>query len=326
MNFIGQISYIVVLAAATLAGRQEPATPESVKTDTSSQYVLGPDDQIKIWAFGVEEITDKPVRIAPGGYIDLPLLGRIRAAGLTVEELRAELLKQLAREVREPKVSIDIVEFGSQPVSVMGAVNHPGIHQLGGRKTLMEVLSLAGGLRQDAGSRIKISRPIERGQVPLATAQLDPTGKFSVASVDVKAMMSAAKPADNILIQPHDVITVPEAEVVYVIGEVRKPGAFVLNDRNSVSVLQALSMAEGLGATPAPQDSRILRSVPGNTERKQIPVDLKKVLVGKAEDMNLRADDILFVPSSTGKKAVARALEAAIQTTTGIIIWRHPRL
>ena len=105
-----------------------------------------------------------------------------------------------------------------------------------------------------------------------------------MGDVDVKSLMSAARPADNILIQPHDVITVPEADVVYVIGEVRKPGAFVLNDRASVSVLQALSMAEGLGSTPAPQDSRILRSVPGNTERKQIPVDLKKVLVGKAEE------------------------------------------
>ena len=159
MNFIERISCIVVLASATLAGKQEHPTPDSVKTEDPSQYVLGPDDQIKSWALGVEEITDKPVRIDPGGYIDLPLLGRMRAAGLTVEQFRTELLKQLAREVREPKVSIDIVDFGSQPVSVMGAVNHPGIHQCRMLKSaesrrfpgIYQYLSLA--LREYASSR-----------------------------------------------------------------------------------------------------------------------------------------------------------------------------
>ena len=139
--------------------------------------------------------------------------------------------------------------------------------------------------------------------------------------MQVRDLLSATNPTENILIRPHDVITVPVAEMVYVVGAVKKPGSFTLNERESVSVLQALSMAEGLGVTPKAQDSKILRAVPGNGERREIPVDLKKVMAGKAEDMALRANDILFVPDSTAKKAGVRALEAAIQTVTGVVIW-----
>src|SRR5205814_5248066 len=133
----------------------------------TSQYVLGPDDQIRVWSLGMEEITDKPVRIAPNGDINLPIIGGIHAGGLTVEQLKARLVERFSSEVRKPQVSIEIVEYGSQPVSVMGAVNHPGILQLQGRKTLSEVLSLAGGLSQNAGPYINISRPLQNGPIPL---------------------------------------------------------------------------------------------------------------------------------------------------------------
>lgn len=318
--------FVLVLVSSTLAGQLIPSQPASPQPADAAEYLLGPDDQIKIWALGAEEISDKSVRIGPSGDIDLPLLGRIHAAGLTVEQLKSALKQHLVKEVRAPQVSVDIVEFGSQPASVMGAVNHPGVYQLSGRKTLAEVLSLAGGLRPDAGPFVKIARQIKWGAVPLPNARTDPSGDFSVAQLTVKSLLSATNPAENILVRPHDVITVPTAEMVYVVGAVKKPGAFALNERESVSVLQALSLAEGLGSTPKPQDSKILRTMPGTSERKEIAVDLKKVMTGKAEDQALRANDILFVPDSTSKKAAGRALEAIIQTATGVVIWRGPRL
>jgi polysaccharide export outer membrane protein len=286
--------------------------------------VLGSEDQVKIWALGIEEISDKPARIDPGGDLDLPLIGKIHAAGLTVEELKAELVRRFSKEVLKPQVSVEIVDFGSQPVAVMGAVNRPGVHQLRGRKTLMEVVSMAEGLRQDAGPRITISRDIQRGAVPLRTAKADPSGKFSVADVEVKTLLAGTNPADNILILPHDVITVPIAEAVFVLGEVRKPGEVALKDNSSISVLQALAGAEGFGLTPAPQDAKIVRQVAGSAERQEIPVDLRRVLAGTAEDIAMRPNDILVVPPSGPKKAAARALEAAIQAATGIAIWRRP--
>jgi protein involved in polysaccharide export with SLBB domain len=107
-------------------------------------------------------------------------------------------------------------------------------------------------------------------------------------------------------------------------GEVKKPGEVALKSNASISVLQALASAEGLGPTPAPQNARIVRIMPGTAERKEIPVDLRKVLAGTAEDVSMRPNDILVVPPSGPKKVAARVIEAAIQTATGIVIWRHP--
>jgi polysaccharide export outer membrane protein len=314
-----------LLAGYSLAADQQPpADVTAASIPQLSQYVLGSEDQVKIWALGIEEISDKPARIDPGGDLDLPLIGKVHAAGLTVEQLKTELVRRFSKEVLKPQVSVEIVDFGSQPVAVMGAVNRPGVHQLRGRKTLMEVVSMAEGLRQDAGPRITISRDIQRGAVPLRTAKTDPSGKFSVADVEVKTLLAGTNPADNILILPHDVITVPVAEAVFVLGEVRKPGEVALKDNSSISVLQALAGAEGFGLTPAPQDAKIVRQVAGSAERQEIPVDLRKVLAGTAEDIAMRPNDILVVPPSGPKKAAARALEAAIQAATGIAIWRHP--
>ena len=292
----------------------------SQREDTST-YVLGPDDQIKIWALGLEQLSDKNVRVEPNGDIDLPIYGKIRAEGLTLDQLKAELVKRFSQDVLNPEVSIEIVEFGSQPVSVMGSVNRPGIVQLHGHKTLLEVVSMAEGMRPDAGPRINISRPVQYGEIPLPNAKNDPSGRFSVADVVVKDLLEGKNPAANILISPHDTITVPRAEAVYVMGAVHKPGEVPLKDNVGISVLQALASAEGLGATPAPGNARIVRLVPGTSERKEIPVDLTKVQAGSAEDLTMRPNDILVVPTSGPKKAAARAVEAAIQTVTGIAIW-----
>jgi polysaccharide export outer membrane protein len=311
---------LFALAAYPLLGQPSPvlAPPES-----SAPYVLGPNDQIRIWVLGVEEIGDKAIRIDPGGELDLPLIGKLRAAGFTTTQFKAELIRQYSGELLKPQVSVEIVDYGSQPVSIMGAVNHPGIHQVKGRKTLMEVIAQADGLRPDAGSRVNISRQIQYGPIPLPTAKTDASGKFYLADVGVKDLLAGMHPAENILVYANDVITVPTAEGVFVIGEVKKPGEFSLKT-DTVTVLQALANAEGFGPTPAPQNARIVRLVPGTWERKVIPVDLIKILAGRAEDIALRPNDILVVPVSGVKKFASRALEAAIQSAVGIVIWRHP--
>jgi len=293
-------------------------------TGPPEEYLLGPDDQVKIWARGIEEIPATPLRIDPAGYVDLPVLGRIRASGLSLTQFKEALLASLAKEVLKPQVSVEIAEFGSQPVTVIGAVNTPGVHQLRSRKTLAEVLSMAGGLRNDAGAVINITRLASWGPIPLPGATLDPTGQYNVAEVGVRDFLSAKDPAQNILIRPNDLLTVPGAQMVYVIGAVRKPGGFGLADRSGISALQALSMAEGLGPTPAPGNSKILRTQPGASGPTEIPVDLTKLMAGRAEDIMLRPNDVLIVPSSLPKQASLRALDAAIQMATGIVVWRRP--
>lgn len=301
------------------------ATPQAASNRGNMQlrsaYILGPDDQITIQALEADEISNKPTRIDGNGNISLPMVGRLRAAGLTIEELEAELTARLKTYIQQPEVAISVTEFRSQPVSVIGAVNTPGVQQLQGHKTLFEILSMAGGLRTDAGHSVKITRRQEWGPVPLPSATKDSTGRFSVAEVNLQAIMQAKNPEENILVLPNDVISVPRAEIVYVIGEVKKAGGFVLNDRETVSVLEALALAEGLGPAAAANNARILRTRPG-ANRTEIPVDLKKMLSGKTVDIALKADDILVIPNSATRKGLRRFLENASYLVTNMAIYR----
>jgi polysaccharide export outer membrane protein len=174
--------------------------------------VLGPDDQVSIRALHAEEITDKPVQIDGEGFLKLPLVGRVKASGLTVEGLESEIMERLKIYINDPQVSATITEFRSQPISVLGAVNAPGVIQLRGRKTLVEVLSLAGGLRNDAGYRIEITRRAEWGDVPLPGAKTQ--DGYSIAEVSVAPLLEAKKPKVNIDIKPYDTISVPKGDLV----------------------------------------------------------------------------------------------------------------
>jgi polysaccharide export outer membrane protein len=289
-----------------------------------SIYVLGPDDELEISGVELNEVANKPVRIDSDGDIEAPLVGRFHVSGLTKQQLEEKLDSALSAYIRQPQVAVNVVEVRSEPVSVLGAVNTPGVQQVQGRKSLLEMLALAGGMRQDAGYSIRITRDLEWGCIPLPKAQLNPTGQFSVAEVDVKQIMEAKNPEENIQIFPHDVISVPKAEMVYVIGDVRRSGGFVLGERKSMSVLQALSLAEGLNGTADTRHAKILRLQKDAEQRQELSVDVKDVLAGKKPDITLQGDDILFIPGSTTKRAGLRTLEAAIQTGTGLAVWRIP--
>jgi polysaccharide biosynthesis/export protein len=315
--FIAVMGTVLLGGADRMEGQELPPA-----MNVPSTYTLGPNDQITFWGIDADEIMNKQFRIDPEGDINLPLVGRLHAAGLTIRQFEESLNKQLSTYIREPHVVVAITEFRSQPVSVLGAVKSPGTYQLQGRKTVVEMVSLAGGFREDAGNTVKITRELEWGKIPLSNASIDPLGKFSVAEVRIKEILEAKNPEDNILMMPHDVITVPRAELVYVIGDVNKAGGFILTERSNMSVLQALSLAEGLDRTANTSHTKILRLEPGQEQRTEIVVNLKKILDGTSNDVPLQAGDILFVPGSTAKKAGARTLEAVVQAAVGVAIWR----
>jgi polysaccharide export outer membrane protein len=308
-----------VFLAMLALGSASAGTVQDNRT-VSTDYVIGPGDQLTIRALDAEEISDKSYRIDPDGNLNLPMIGRLKAAGMTTGQLESELVSRLERYIRHPKVAVTVTEVHSQPVSVIGSVMAPGIHQLLGRKTLVEILSMAGGVRDDAGQSVTITRRKEWGTLPLADAKQDVDGQFSTAEVRLKDLLEARRPEDNIVIFPNDIISVSRAETIYVLGAVKKAGGYVLNERDSLSVLQALSLAGGLERTAAAQSSKILRNLPGQAQRVEVPLDLKQILSGKATDIALRPDDILLVPDSNQKKAGYRALEAltAIGTTAAV--------
>ncbi len=293
------------------------------ESDTAGFYRLGPGDEVSIEVIGEEEISRSPIPIGADGVIHAPLVGPVQVRGLDVGEVRALLTSRFRAYIHDPQVVVRVVKFGSQPVSVIGAVKRPGLHQLRGRKSLIEVLSMAGGLREDAGHVIKITRRREQGRIPLATARDDSTRRFSVASANIEDILKANHPADNVIIKPNDVISVPRAEMVYVIGAVGRSGGFVLREQESISVLQALALAGGVDGTAASRRARILRPAPGGGERLELPIDLKSIMESNSEDVALQPEDILFVPNSSGKTAARRAADAAIRVATGVVIFRR---
>ena len=311
------------------------ANPFDVKQEASSfgtaAYVLGPDDQITVRVADLEEIADRMTRVDPAGDIDLPLAGRVHAAGLTVEQLRATLVSKLSKFVDSPQVTINIQDYKSEPVSILGEVNNPGVHQLRGPKRLVDIISAAGGLKPEAGETVTVTRELRWGALPVPDAHVDSSGQFSVASISLDGVTKGTNPGANIPVCPNDIISVSRASIVYVMGEVKKAGGFSLQSRSNISLVRALTLAEGLTHEASPKKARILRAQQGNApgvasvtskEPGETPVDVQMILAGKAPDVQLHPDDILFIPNNMAGSALKRATEAAVQIATGVIIFR----
>lgn len=287
-------------------------------------YVLGPGDEITVHQANAEELDNQAARIDDMGYATLPLVGKVQVGGLTVDKAQALIASRLSEWLVHPNPIISITNYRSQPVSVVGEVNNPGVIQLQGKKTLLETISLAGGLRADAGDVVEITREMKYGRVPAGRESVDPDGHFSTSKINITDLISGRNPADNVVIFPHDVVSVPRGEMIYVAGDVHKPGSFPLTANGGISVLQALTLAEGLGPQAAGKSAKIFRPRPNTNDKQEIPVNVAKIMSGKAEDFQLQPRDILFIPDSRSKKAGVRAAEAAIQAATGILIWRGP--
>jgi len=303
------------LPQAGLIARPVAAAPE---------YALGAGDQVVLHVIDMDEISDKPVRIDPNGFVDIPLAGRFRAAGLTLEQFKAELATRLSKYITSPQISVSLTDDQSRSVSIIGSVAAPGVHQLPGPKRLIEVLALAGGVKADAGSRVILTREQKWGKLPLANVTVDPATGSSTASVSLDDLQASKNPSDNILILPNDIISIPKAEIVYVVGNVRKPGGFQLSSHPTISLLQAIALAEGMDRDAAPRRATILRQAPGSDGKAtEIPVDISQIFAGKAPDIALQGNDVLNVPSSAAKSGSRRAIEAILQAATGLAVYHY---
>jgi polysaccharide export outer membrane protein len=307
-------------APAVSTAAYVPTAP-SAATASSTSYVLGPEDLITVRVFAADDIPDKPAQVDNNGSVTLPMIGLVHAAGLTVEQFQANLVTAYKKYFKDPQVTVQVNEFHSQPVSVAGNVNTPGVVQLRGNRNLMEVISMAGGLRPEAGDQALITRNLSEGTIPVSGAFTDPTGKYSVAHINIREVMSGKDPVGNIVMKPHDVVTIPRARMIYVLGNVTKPGGFVLTDNESMSISKAIALAGGWDKTASLSGARVLRAS-GGAEREQIPLNVKKILENKAPDVEMRPDDILYIPNSNSKTFGAMGLASAIGVGTGIAIWR----
>jgi polysaccharide biosynthesis/export protein len=320
------VAVFVMLALGVVCARaQQPAVSP---TQAESGYVLGPDDEIMIRGIDPPESSgkpDAPVLIGTNGDITLPLIGRVKAGGLTVEELEEELTTRYKEFIQDPQISVTVTEFRSQPVSVFGAVTKPGVVQLRGRQTLYEVLSMAGGPRDTAGSILTVTRPRQSGEIPLPGTKLDPTGQFSTAELNVQEILEGKNAAANIEIKPNDIISVSEgsSNMIYVVGDVGKAGAFTLGGQRNLSVLRAVSLAGGLGHTAKPEKARIVREVEGDPKPMEIAVNIQQILSGKAKDVELGPNDVLVVPTSSRKTFTTTFIPNTVSAAVGAAIYHY---
>jgi polysaccharide export outer membrane protein len=311
------------------------------------EYRIGPEDVININVFQAQELN-RELRVAASGEISLPLLGAVQAAGLTPRGLEFVLEELLRRNyMKDPHVSVFVREMQSHPVSVMGAVKRPGVLQLRESKSLLEVLSLAEGLADDAGDTVIILRDAvlngssdsvtDRPVAPALPASATPkaneensaapdlksanSSSENSISVDLKDLLDSTNPRHNPVVYPGDIVKVTRAGIVYVVGEVRKPGGFALKSNERISVLQAIALSEGLTRTAAKSAARIIHTDQQSGERKESAIDLGKIMKGKAQDPILGPRDIVFVPDSAAKTTFSRGAEVATQTLTGLLIF-----
>ncbi len=182
-----------------------------------------------------------------------------------------------------------------------GAVTQPGIKTLEGSQTLLDMLAAAGGLTADAGPLVRVVRRPEQGPINLPGAQTDTTG-YSAVDIDARALLEGRTPDKNLVLLANDVVAVPRAELIFVIGEVGRPGQLQLSSKQATTVMEAVSASGGVLRTASASKARILRRIPGQDARTEVQVDLKKMMQGKANDMPMMTGDILVVPDSSGKR------------------------
>jgi polysaccharide export outer membrane protein len=286
---------------------------------------IGSGDLLHIDVYDVPDLS-RDVRVSDSGMISLPLIpGRIQAGGLTTYQLEQKLAELLITNglVTHPQVSVFVREQNSQPVSVVGAVNRPTVHQVIRPTTLLEVLAQAGGIADDAGAVVLVTRPVTSAP---AGSEAKGAGDPQTITIRLRDLLDSGDPQFNIRVFGGDVVSVPRGGIIYVAGAVQQPGGFVLqNMGEQMTTLKALALARGLLSSSKPDKAVILRRNPDTGEKKEIEVDLKKIMRRKAEDIRLYANDVLFVPDSTGRRALYRAGEAALSVTTGLVILRAGR-
>jgi polysaccharide export outer membrane protein len=327
-------------------------------------YVIGRGDVLAVEVFDVDQLT-RDVRVSQTGSIGIPLVPvRLQVAGLTEIQTQQKIAEVLEANglISHPQVSVSVKERKSKPITIVGAVFHPMVYQAERPITLLEILAEAGGIANDAGDTIIISRPDPNALGPSeeppalgpddvvaeangkpavlattgsafpaagsatptaqATAAGEPPALSNTITINLNELLEAGDTHNNIVLQGGDIVTIPHAGIVYVLGAVGHPGGFVVtNDRAQLTTLKALALAGGLSRTAKKGQAVIIRKDAAGQQH-QLVVDLGKVLKQQTEDVKLQASDVLFVPDSAGKAALIKAAEIGLGIGAAAAIFR----
>ena len=263
------------------SGTEQVTNPSQNSPGT---LVIGEGDLLQISLYGVPDFNEH-VRVESSGEVSLPMIGTVKVIGLSTEQAERVIEKELKDKglYNNPQVTVLQQEFGGQGISVLGEVQKPGVYPVLTPRKLFDLLSAAGGTTPKAGPDILLIHRDQPNNVQKITLSSEPDKKRD-ANVDVF---------------PGDTIVVTKAPIVYVVGDVKLPGGFIIDKTNGLTVLQALALAQGANSTAKLDSSRLIRKT--GEGPKETPIYVKRILEGKAKDVKLEADDILFVPPSVSK-------------------------
>src|SRR5229473_4377351 len=268
------------------------AAPVAARSNGNpADLLIGDGDLLEVSLYGMPDFkTD--VRVNSGGEISLPMLGAVAVAGLSVEQAQTLIERKLSQKslFNDPHVTVFEKEYATQGISVLGEVQRPGIYPLLGSRKLYDAISAAGGTTPKAGRYVLITRrndPQHSVRVPLLTG-------------------APESMENNVTVEPGDTILVSKAGVVYVVGDVHQPGGFVMENGNDITVLKAIALAQGTNPNAALNATRLIRKTPEGPQ--DVPLSLKKIMAAQAPDIQLQADDVVFVPGSAAKSATKRGV------------------
>ena len=297
-------------APASEPAAMPAAMPEAAPMDAADQapsILIGPGDLLTVTVFETPELSTS-VRVNQNGDANIPVLGPVRVAGMSSQE--AAITLEDAYRTRglllNPHVTVAETEFASQGASVLGEVRSPGVYPTLGSRRLLDMISLAGGVATTAG---RLASIVHRN---------DPQHPVQIALQPTPAALHAQV---NPVILPGDTVVVSKAGVVYVIGDVLRPGGILVDNNERLSVMEALSLAGGMNKTAALSKTKLVRKLPAG--REEVDLDLKHILYGKQADVLVSDGDLLYVPSSTAKTFLYRGVEAAFSLGVNEAIYLH---
>ncbi|HEY2645433.1 MAG TPA: polysaccharide biosynthesis/export family protein [Candidatus Acidoferrales bacterium] len=313
-KFVLAIAVVLALAPGSF-GRQTNAAmrsvvpsaaangPTTAGAESPAKLVIGPGDLLTVSIFNIPELL-QTVRISETGDAVLSLIGNIHLADMTVAdaEVAVENEYRNRKMLVDPHVNILVTDYATEGVSVLGEVTKPGVYPLMGPHTLLDIISAAGGLTGSAGNTVSIRRH---------------SGEEQIITLDANDPHKAL--ARDVELHPSDMVIVARAAIIYVVGDVSKPGGFPMQNNGKMTVLQAIAMASGVNKTASLSHAKIIHKDP--TGYKEADIHLAKLLEGKAPDRELEPEDIVFVPNSKLKSAVAGGYSSALSAATTAIIY-----
>jgi polysaccharide export outer membrane protein len=317
----------------------DDSRPASVLVTPDEDYRIGLNDVLDIQIEDAPELSGNR-RVSAAGSFLMPYLGRVTAKGKTIEELAKTIADGLRdKYLFDPQVTVNVKQFNSRSYFIHGSVRSPGVYQIEGRPSLIELLTVAGGLNPDHGSTAFVIRRIKptdstaknHDETKAVTASLDqtenvdptqtaeqsnaqpetenaePTPQYTMLKVNINGLLKG-RFEQNLQIEAGDIVNIPISEVFFVAGEVKGPGSFPLKE--GTTLRQAISLAQGITFKAAANRGIIFREHPETGKRQEIPIDISAIMSGKAEDQPIYANDVVIVPNSRMKSIAAPVLSA----------------